>query len=70
MQIFDGMKVSYGNKIIECFIDEKQQITKIFKEAVNKVKTVVKDEPVNTTSNKKIFDLLSINIGNLPPHKY
>ena len=69
MQIFDGMKVSYDNTIIESIIDEKQQITKIFKEAVNKGKTVVKAEPVKTTSNEKIFDLLCIDIGNLPPRK-
>jgi hypothetical protein len=67
MQAFDGLKVTYGDKIIEGIIAEKEKAKQIYKEEVKKGNTVVKAEPICTTDSFTCFDLLETKIGNIPP---
>ena len=69
MQSFDGIKITYDDQEIEGIIGEKQKIDRIFKEKDKKGETVVKTEPLNTTSLGHVFDLLETKIGNIPPKK-
>ena len=67
MQVFDGLKVYYKDKVIEGIIGETAKIEKIYEEQVEQGKTVAKTNPVKTTSSQTQFDLLVTKIGNIPP---
>ena len=69
MQIFDGLKVYYDDKVIEGIIGETAKIDRIYEEQVEQGKTVAKTNPINTTSSERQFDLLVTKIGNIAPGK-
>ena len=69
MQVFDGLKVTYDDQVIEGIIGEKQKIERIYEEQIQEGKTVVKTKPITTTSSYSLFDLLETKIGNIPPKK-
>ena len=69
MQVFDGLKVYYDEKVIEGIIGETAKIDRIYEEQVEQGKTVAKINPINTTSSERQFDLLVTKIGNIAPGK-
>ena len=69
MQIFDGLKVYYDDKVIEGIIGETAKIDRIYEEQVEQGKTVAKTNPINTTSSERQFDLLVTKIGYIAPGK-
>ena len=69
MQVFDGLKITYDDKVIEGIIGETEKIERIYEENVEKGKTAVKTTPIRTTSSYTQFDLLETKIGNIPPNK-
>ena len=69
MQVFDGLKVYYDDKVIEWIIEETSKMDKIFEKKVEEGKTAVKTTPLRTTSSLTQFDLLETKIGNIPPNK-
>ena len=69
MQVFDGLKIYYDNKVIEGIIGETAKIDKIYEDAVEQGKTVAKTNPIRTTSSTTQFDLLQTKIGNIAPGK-
>ena len=73
IQVFDGIKIYYDDKVIEGLITETAKADKIFEDAKENCKTVIKANPDNTTkinSGKiNLFDFLSTRIGNLAPGK-
>ena len=69
MQVFDGLKIYYDDKIIEGIIGETSKMDKIFEKKVEEGKTAVKTTPLRTTSSLTQFDLLETKIGNIPPNK-
>ena len=69
MQVFDGLKIYYDDKVIEGVIGETQKIDRIYEDAVEQGKTVAKTNPIRTTSSTTQFDLLQTKIGNIAPGK-
>ena len=69
MQVFDGLKIYYDDKVIEGIIGETAKIDKIYEEQVEQGKTVAKTNPIRTTSSQNQFDLLVTKIGNIAPGK-
>jgi len=69
MQVFDGIKITYDDKVIEGIIGETQKINRIYEENVEEGKTAVKTNPIKTTTFTPQFDLLETKIGNIPPNK-
>ena len=69
MQVFDGLKIYYDDKVIEGIIGETEKIERIYEEAVEQGQTVAKTNPIRTTSSQTQFDLLSTKIGNIAPGK-
>ena len=69
MQVFDGIKITYDDKVIEGIIGETQKIDRIYEENVEEGKTAVKTKPIKTTYFTPQFDLLETKIGNIPPNK-
>ena len=69
MQVFDGLKIYYDDKVIEGIIGETAKIDRIYEEQVEQGKTVAKTKPINTTSSRTQFDLLETKIGNIAPGK-
>ena len=69
MQVFDGLKVTYDDQVIEGIIGETEKIERIYEENVQEGKTAVKTKPIRTTSSSTQFDLLETKIGNIPPKK-
>ena len=69
MQVFDGLKVTYDDHVIEGIIGETAKIERIYEENEQKGKTVVKTKPIRTTSSTTKFDLLETKIGNIAPKK-
>ena len=69
MQVFDGLKVTYDDQVIEGIIGETEKIERIYEDNVQEGKTVVKTKPIRTTSSFTQFDLLETKIGNIPPKK-
>jgi hypothetical protein len=69
MQVFDGIKITYDDKVIEGIIGETPKIDRIYEENVEEGKTAVKTKPIKTTSSTTQFDLLETKIGNIPPNK-
>ena len=67
MQVFDGLKVYYKDKVIEGIIGETAKVEYIYEEQVQQGNTVAKTSPVMTTSSQTQFDLLVTKIGNIPP---
>ena len=69
MQVFDGLKINYDDKVIEGIIGETAEIEAIYEEKVKEGKTAVKTSPLSTTSSYTQFDLLETKLGNIPPNK-
>ena len=69
MQVFDGLKVTYDDQVIEGIIGESEKIERIYEENVQEGKTAVKTTPIRTTSSTTQFDLLETKIGNIAPKK-
>ena len=70
MQVFDGLKITYDDKVIEGIIGETEKIEFIFEKNIKEGKTAVKTKPIKTNlSSSPHFDLLETNIGNIPPNK-
>ena len=69
MQAFDGLKVTYDDKIIEGVIGEKKKVEYIYKKEIQKGNTAIKTEPISTSDSFIYFDLLETKIGNIPPNK-
>ena len=69
MQVFDGLKIYYDDKVIEGIIGETAKIDKIYEEQVEQGKTVAKTNPIRATSSQNQFDLLVTKIGNIAPGK-
>ena len=69
IQVFDGLKIYYDDKIIEGIITETMKADKIYEKAKEKDQTVIKANPNVTTSSINQFDFLSTRIGNLAPGK-
>ena len=69
MQVFDGLKITYDDKVIEGIIGETEKIERIYEDNVQEGKTAVKTTPLRTTSSYTQFDLLETKIGNIPPNK-
>ena len=69
MQVFDGLKIYYDDKIVEGIIGETEKVERIYEEQVEQGKTVAKTNPIRTTSSERLFDLLVTKIGNIAPGK-
>ena len=70
MQVFDGLKITYDDKVIEGIIGESEKIEYIFEKNIEEGKTAVKTKPIKTTnSSSPQFDLLETKIGNIGPNK-
>ena len=69
MQVFDGLKVTYDDQVIEGIIGETEKIERIYEDNVQEGKTVVKTNPIRNTSSYTKFDILETKIGNIPPKK-
>ena len=69
MQVFDGLKIYYDDKVVEGIIGETEKIERIYEEQVEQGKTVAKTNPIRTTSSYNQFDLLVTKIGNIAPGK-
>ena len=69
MQVFDGLKIYYDDKIVEGIIGETEKVERIYEEQVEQGKTVAKTNPIRTTSSERSFDLLVTKIGNIAPGK-
>ena len=69
MQVFDGLKIYYDDKIVEGIIGETEKVERIYEEQVEQGKTVAKTNPIKTTSSERSFDLLVTKIGNIAPGK-
>ena len=69
IQIFDGLKIYYDDKLVEGIIGETEKIERIYEEQVEQGKTVAKTSPVRTTNSHSQFDLLVTKIGNIAPRK-
>ena len=69
MQVFDGLKIYYDDKVVEGIIGETEKVERIYEEQVEQGKTVAKTNPIRTTSSERSFDLLVTKIGNIAPGK-
>ena len=69
MQVFDGLKIYYDDKLVEGIIGETEKIERIYEEQVEQGKTVAKTNPISTTNSYTQFDLLVTKIGNIGPGK-
>ena len=68
-QVFDGLEISFDDKIIKGIIGEKKYIRTKFVQDISKNSTVIETEEIDTSSAKILPSLMITKIGNIPPKK-